>query len=140
VNGASNEELRKPAYLFALGEDGARVQAPGPIALLRAKVAIFADINQTGRQDGRHVLILARIPPAYLGDLQTSAREGRMTERKLIDLLDQLLSVVVSLAGRKACAELKIDPQTLFSSLVADGLPKVKSFLEKRLPRSLASK
>ena len=139
VKGASNEELHAPAYLFGLGEDGARVRAPGPIALLRAKVANFAAINQTGRQDGRHVLILARILPAYLGDLQSSARAGRMTERKFIDFLEQLLSVVVSATGRKAWSELKIDPMTLFSSLVADGSPKVKSFLEKRLPRALAS-
>ena len=79
VHGASNEELQEPAYLFALGETQVRVQVPGPIALLRAKVANLVDLKQTGRQDGRHVLILERVLPAYLGDLRVSAREGRMT-------------------------------------------------------------
>jgi hypothetical protein len=141
VHGASNEELRDPAYLFGLGEGGARVQAPGPIALLRAKVANFSDIDQTGRQDGRHLLILARILPAYLRDLQTSAREGRLTQRKFIDFfLEELLSVVASRTGRKACGELHLDPQTFFSGLSADGLPKMRSFLTQRLPRLLEPK
>jgi len=140
VHGASNEELREPAYLFALGENQARVQVPGPIALLRAKVANLVDLKQTGRQDGRHVLILARVLPAYLGDLRVSAREGRMTERRFVDFLEQLLAVVVSPNGRKACTELGIDPRKFFAGLSADGLAKVESFLAKRLPRALASK
>ena len=37
VKGASNDELREPAYLFAVGEPPVRVQAPSPIALLRAR-------------------------------------------------------------------------------------------------------
>lgn len=140
VHGASNEELREPAYLFALGETQVQVQVPGPIALLRAKVANFVDLKQTGRQDGRHLLVLARILPAYLGDLQASAREGRIAERKLVDLLEQLLAVAVSLKGRKACAELGIDRREFFAALSGDKLPKVESFLAKRLPRELASK
>jgi hypothetical protein len=131
--------MREPAYLFALGDNQARVRAPGPIALLRAKTANFMDLKQTGRQDDRHVLILARILPAYLGDLQASAREGRMTERKFVDFLEQLLSIVVSPIGRKTCAELRIDPKEIFAGLVADGMPKVQSFLARRLPRALAS-
>jgi hypothetical protein len=140
VHGASNKELREPAYRFALGETQVQVQVPGPIALLRAKVANLVDLKQTGRQDGRHVLVLARILPAYLGDLQASAREGRMTERKLVDFLEQLLAVVVSPNGRKACVELGIDPREFFAGLSGDRLAEVESFLTKRLPRALASK
>ena len=114
-------------------------QVPGPIALFRAKVANLADLKQTGRQDGRHVLILARVLPAYLEDLRVSAREGRMTERQFVEFLEQLLKVVISRHGRKACAALKLDPSQFFAELVADGLPKLKPFLGQRLPRALAS-
>jgi len=60
------------------------------------------------------VLILARILPAYLGDSAGLGREGRMTERKFVDFLEQLLSIVVSPIGRKTCAELRIDPKEIF--------------------------
>lgn len=139
VKGASNEELREPAYQFAIGDPEVRVQAPGPIALLQAKVANLAEINQNGRQDGRHIVILARIMPAYLENLRTLAAKGEMDERKLIEFLEQLLRVVTSSHGRKACADLRLAPREFFASLTSDGLPKLQSFLEKRLPRVLHS-
>ena len=139
VKGATNEELREPAYLFAIGENQARVQAPGPIALLQAKVANLAEIKQTGRQDGRHVVILARVMPAYLEDLRVSAAERRMPERKLLEFLEKLLAVVTSPNGRRACAELRIDPRDFFANLKPDKLPKLQAFLEKRLPRVFAA-
>jgi hypothetical protein len=139
VKGATNEDLRQPAYEFALGENQARVQAPGPIALLKAKVANLAEINQSGRQDGRHIVILARIMPAYLEDLRVLVEKGALGERKLIEFLEQLLAVVTSLHGRKACADLQLNPRVLFAELTPHGLPKLQAFLEKRLLRVLAT-
>lgn len=138
VHGATNEEMRDPVYLFALGESEVRVQVSGPIALLRAKIANLADLKQTGRQDGRHVLILARVLPAYLADLGKSARDGNLTERKFVDLLEQLLSALGSKNGRKACADLALPPQGLFGKLATKGLPKVGAFVTQRLPRIMA--
>jgi hypothetical protein len=137
VHGATNEELREPAYTLAIGENQVRVQVPGPIALLQAKIANLADLNQTGRQDGRHVLILARLLPAYLKDLCQSAAESRMTERKLIVYMERLLTVVTSPAGQKALSGLKIDPRSLYSGLDSNELPKLSAFLRKRLPHTL---
>lgn len=137
IRGATNAELRDPAYEFTIGENQAIVQAPGPIALFQAKIANLAEIKQTGRQDGRHVLILARVLPAYLEDLCASASAGRMDQRKLLDFLEQLLSVVTSAHGRRACEELKIEPRDFFAGLKAEGLPKLAAFLGKRLPRRL---
>ncbi|MBA4136607.1 MAG: hypothetical protein C0518_04750 [Opitutus sp.] len=135
VRGASNEELSDPAYEFAIGENLVRVRVPGPIALLQAKVANLAEIQQTGRQDARHILILARILPAYLASLCESAGAKRMEERKVIDLLERLLAVVISRHGRKAWAQLQIAPKDFFRSLPHADLPKVRVFLENRLPR-----
>jgi hypothetical protein len=135
VKGATNEELRAPAYRFAIGNPPVAVQAPGPIVLLQAKVANLAEISQTGRQDGRHILILSRIVPAYLEDLKQLVTDGKLSERKFIDYLEKLLVVVDSPAGRKACSALRIDPRMFFFGLRADGLTKVHAFLENRLPR-----
>lgn len=137
VRGVSNEELRDPVYEFAIGEQQVRVRAPGPIALLKAKIANLSEINQKGRQDARHILILARILPAYLADLRSSAAAGRLEERKLVASLEQLLAVLISDQGQGACADLKLQARDFYRSLDPTGLPKVSAFLTERLPRVL---
>jgi hypothetical protein len=137
VHGASNEELRAPAYTMALGEYEVRVQVPGPIALFQAKLANLHDLKQTGRQDARHVAILARLLPAYLEDLRKAAAEDRMEERMLIAVLERLLAIVTTGNSRKVLHKLKLDARGLFAGLDAGHLPKLQAFLEKRLPRVL---
>lgn len=138
VKGASNDELRQPAYEFALGGDqAARVQVPGPIALLQAKVANLAEINQNGRQDSRHIVILARLMPAYLEDLRALAAKGGMDERKLIEFLEQLLTIAASPHGCKAWMDLRLDPRDLFAELRPGGLLKLQAFLKRRFLRVL---
>ncbi len=133
VHGVSNEELRDPIYTMALGK--VRVQVPGPIALLQAKIANVADIAQTGRQDVRHVVILAQLLPAYLDDLQKAALEGRLGERKLVEFLERLLSVVTAAKARNVFKQLQLDARALFTGLGQNKLPKLHSFLTKRLTR-----
>lgn len=134
VHGISNKDLRAPVYTVALGR--IHVQVPGPIALLQAKIANVADIAQSGRQDARHVLILAQLLPAYLLDLQRTTLEGSMQERQMIDYFERLLGVVTTVKARKVLASLKIDPATLFVGLGDKKLPKLTAFLKKRLPRA----
>jgi len=135
VHGVSNEELRDPVYTVAVGET--HVQLPGPIALLQAKIANVADIAQTGRQDARHVAILAQVLPAYLEDLQKAVLEGRMGERKLIEFLERLLAVVTAAKARTVLKQLPLDPRALFAGLGHDKLTKLQAFIDKRLPRRL---
>ena len=135
VRGVSNEELREPVYTVALGD--VQVQVPSPIAILPAKIANVADLAQSGRQDARHVLILARLLPAYLRDLQRAALAGEMPERRLIDYLERLLGVVTLAKAKKVLKSLKIDPAGFFAGLGDQRLPKQAAFLEKRLPRAL---
>ena len=137
VHGATNEELREPAYTLAIGADEVRVQVPGPIALLQAKLANVADLKQSGRQDGRHVLILARILPAYLEDLRQAAVASRMEERKLIEFLERLLAIVTTARSRKVLRELNVDAREFFIGLDAEPLPKLRAFFEMRLFRAL---
>lgn len=137
VHGVTNEELLEPAYTVAVG--GAFVRVPGPIALLQAKIANFAELTQAGRQDGRHVLILARLMPAYLGDVQRSVIADRIEERKFLEYLERLLAIVTGERAQKVWGELRLDPRPLFAGLGDKRLPKLQSFLEKRLPRKLRS-
>ncbi len=137
VHGVTNEELSEPIYTMAIGKGSVQVQVPGPIVLLKAKIANLADLPQTGRQDSRHVVILARLLPAYLEDLQKAANEGRMEERKLISFLERLLAIVTSKNGHRAFERLKIEPRILFAGLKAGKLLKLHAFIEKRLPRGI---
>jgi len=134
VRGPTNEELSSPVYTMMLGSTTVRV--PGPIALLQAKIANMVEIEQTGRQDGRHALILTRVMPAYLEDLRTATVAGRMVERKLIGLLERLLAVVSTKAAVRVFAELKVDPLAMFGELKPGKLPKVAAFVRERLPRA----
>jgi len=139
VNGVNNEELREPSYTLAIGERQIRVLVPGPIAMLKAKLANVVNLKQEGRQDTKHVRILARIIPAYLEDLRNAVAESRMEERKLIEFLEQLLAVLTATPNRKVLGELGIDARSPYGTLDGKGLPKVMAFLEKRLPRSPAN-
>jgi hypothetical protein len=136
VHGVSNQELREPVYTVALGET--HVQVPSPIALLQAKIANVADIAQTGRQDARHVVILAHVLPAYLEDLQKAVIEGRMEERKLIEFLERLLAVITADKARTVFKTLQLDARSLFNGLGREKLPKIRRFIDKRLPRKLS--
>ena len=135
VRGPTNEQLKDPVYTMMLGDTPVRV--PGPIALLQAKLANLAEINQSGRQDGRHALILSRLMPAYLEDLRAAAAAGRLEERKLIGFLERLLAVVSAKTTGRVFSGLKSDPLAMFGELKAGKLAKVAAFLRERLPREL---
>lgn len=139
VHGVTNEELHASAFTMAIGANQVRVQVPEPIALLKAKIANVSDIAQNGRQDGRHVVILVQLIPAFLTDLIRAATQGRITERDLVDRLELLLATITSAKGRKVLAALRLTPQSLFHELKPGTLPKVAAFLEKRLPRILGN-
>lgn len=137
VNGVKNEELRETIYEFAVGEKPVTLRVPGPIVLLKAKISNMADIKQTGRQDARHVEILSRVLPAHLGDLQNAAISGRITERKLLDSVEQLVAIVTDRTAQRVLLALSLNPAGFFSELNGEHLPKLKRFLDKRFPRIL---
>jgi len=137
MNGVSNKELREPVYTIAIGEGSVVVHVPGPIALLKAKLANVANIKQDGRNDKGHIVILARIIPAYLADLKAATLSGELEERKLIKLLEYLGATVASEFAHEVFASVKLERTALFSGVGGENLPKVGEFLTKRLPRMI---
>jgi len=122
---------------MAIGQSGVQVRLPGPIALLRAKIANVADLSQTGRQDGRHVRILAQLMPAYLADVQAAVAAGRLDERALLGLLERLLKAVTSAKARRVLGALSVGSRLLFREITAEPPSKVHAFVTRRLPRVL---
>lgn len=140
VHGVTNAELLDGSYAMAVGERQVQVRVPGPIALLKAKIANVADLAQSGRQDGRHVMILLRLMPAFLQDLEQVARAGKMEERRFVEIVESLLKILTSAKAKRVLKTLRIDPRETFSELSSDDLPRVAAFVSKRLPRVLGSR
>jgi hypothetical protein len=138
VYGVTNDELRESVFEMALGAKPVRVLVPGPVSLLKAKIANAADLPQAGRQDARHVAILLELMPAFLADLASSVPKGRMSERDFIDRVESLLAVITTAKARRVLAALGVPPPRVFEELNEVQLPKLESFLKKRLPRLLA--
>lgn len=137
LQGVKEEELRHPTYTFEIGKNRVPVFVPGPVALFKAKVANLADLSQKGRQDAKHVRILVRILPAYWSDLCDAVKAGNIEERNLIQHLEKTLSVAQSRKGKAILKNLSIDTPSLFGELDTTALTKVRSFVEKRLTRSI---
>ena len=137
MHGVSNEVLRNPEYTIGIGDGEVLVRVPGPIALLKAKIANVADIPQLGRQDERHVRILAKLMPAYLADIHASVIADRISKRGMIDLLERLLAAVTSRKAIRVIKDLGICRMTMFSELKPEPSSKLHAFINKRLARAL---
>ncbi len=137
VHGVTNDELCHPVYTVAVGEGNIRVRIPGPVALLQAKIANASDLPQTGRQDLRHIRILACLMPGYLADLEAAVAKGTLEERELLAMLERLLAVVTARHALPVLHDADVDPRALFTELTATRMPKIRAFVEKRLPRAL---
>jgi hypothetical protein len=137
LHGIGNDLLCHPAYTIVLGERRVTVRVPGPIALFQAKIANVADLAQTGRQDTRHVRILAQLMPAYLTDLHASVAAGRVSERDMLNLVERLLAVVTTPKACQVLRGLAILHASLFAELDAAAPSRLHSFLSKRLSRAM---
>jgi len=135
VHGVKNEELQTPSYSMTIGDSTTTVQVPGPVVLLKAKIANTADISQTGRQDKRHVQILMRLLPAYLTDVYSSVKKFTIKDRDFLNLLEKLIKIMTSDKGKKVLSKLNIDPITVFNELTPEAGTKIHSFITKRLPK-----
>ncbi len=135
VHGVSNQELLHPVYTMIMDESGLKVRVPGPVALLRAKIANVADLAQDGRQDARHVRILFALMPAYLADLHAAVAADRLTEKEMLALLERLLAAATTAKAGRVWRELKLAPAMMLAELATPPGTKLHSFIARRLPR-----
>lgn len=84
VRGLTDEDLARSVMIeFA---NGKRYALPSPDLMLKAKLANLSAIDQSDRQDARHVRILVRCCANYLRDAIEAARTGDIEEREVVDL------------------------------------------------------
>lgn len=93
VNGLTSGDLSDPDLLEL--RPGQVYRVPSPIILLKAKLANATELDQTRRQDVRHVQMLIPCVCEYLREAHERVLAGEITERQLINLLENVRTLSI---------------------------------------------
>ena len=106
-----------------------------PIFLFQSKCCCLLGLDQIGRQDEKHVRMLALLLPAHFQGLLGEASEGHITQRALINELKLLKAILKLQKVRQALQNIGTDPATLFPAkqLRSCGLATVEAFASSSL-------
>jgi hypothetical protein len=119
--------------------EGTEIRVLDAISCLKAKIANAADLDQANRQDVKHAQIMKICAHEFIKDILIQGNRGQITERLVVNNLENLLEIVTSREAQKV--ELK------WGLRFADVLPmevirqcpmeKVKNFVRYRIDRKL---
>lgn len=114
------------------------VKVLDPIYLFLSKCHCLLGLDQSGRQDERHVRLLALILPEYLALLMAKAGEEGITDRAILREIKLLLKILGSRACRRAMDQLEIDPDSLipWKRMETCGLAALEVFVQAQRNRS----
>jgi len=115
--------------------DGIRVRVPRPPQLLQAKLANAATLEQTDRQDVRHVQILMPCTREFLADALSAAESGAISERAAINALEEVRAIILSRHAITVRNSFRIELQDCWplQAIEQSPLQKVGNFWRKRL-------
>jgi hypothetical protein len=110
------------------------VRVIDPLYLFRSKCHCFLDLDQTGRQDGRHVRMLALILPEYVSLLVDGVEAGEVEAKSLIKEIKLLEKIAASGVCRRALGKLEISGEALvpWEMLGACGSEELVRFATRR--------
>lgn len=132
VYGVPQETLpRLMERALVIGE----IRVIDPIFLFQSKCCCLLGLDQIGRQDEKHVRMLALLLPAHFQGLLGEASEGHITQRALINELKLLKRILKLQKVRQALQNIGTDPVTLFPAkqLRSCGLATVEAFASTAL-------
>lgn len=112
----------------ALKVNGIRVL--DPLHLFLCKCHCLIHLDQTDRQDEKHLRMLARILPLYLSMLLEEAEAGRLEERSFLNDLKLLRKMTSRSVVRRALSQISAEAESLFPAarMKASSLPKLSRF------------
>jgi hypothetical protein len=93
--------------------DDGNIKVIDPIYLFRSKCHCLLGLDQTDRQDERHVRMLALILPEYLSLLIGEAAAGNLGERAVLKEIKLLRKILGTNTCRRALGQLEIEPTAL---------------------------
>jgi hypothetical protein len=133
VNGLANKDLVAPDILEI--RPGQIYRVPSPVILLKAKLANVANIDQTQRQDVRHVRILIPCVRQYLADALERTKAGQISERSFVNLLEASRELCTTPRNLELALEHHLELDVIFPSQLAHSdLEKISNFVRFRLP------
>lgn len=99
VLGLKARDLRRTVDVEVAGVVG---RIPLPHLVLKAKLANSALLSQDGRQDVKHARMMLVCLRAFILDLLGNLRAGEIGERTVVNLLEEIRTVVVSRDAARA--------------------------------------
>jgi hypothetical protein len=122
VNGLNSDDLALDTVIEVA--EGRRYRVPSPPVLLKAKLYNLVSLANLDRpQDIRHVRMLLRLMPLYLGDLTVEHQEGRLTQEELLAALHYTGGVIVAPFAGNAARAYDLDLADVFSMEALEILP-----------------
>ena len=111
------------------------VRVIDPLFLFQSKCHCLLGLDQTGRQDERHVRMLSLIVPAHFEALLAEVIAGHLTERALIRELKFMQKILKQNQIKRALEQIKVRPTSFvpIDSLTTSNLSKVVQFAETGL-------
>ena len=101
VKGLSFEDLKRHVDI-TVGGMSARVLLPRLV--LKAKTENSATIDQEGRNDVKHVLMMIRCNRAFIAELLGFAKEEKVTQRQVVNVPGEVRTIVLSPMAVRATA------------------------------------
>jgi hypothetical protein len=132
VNGLRRAELENT---FDLVIQGTEVRVLDAISCLKAKVANAADIDQTNRQDVKHVQIMKICAHEFAKDLIALGDQKRVSERLVVNRLEDLRETIGSPKAVAATTKWNItfDEVLPVEAIRSSAMEKVQNFVRFRL-------
>lgn len=132
VKGLNSKDLGRTMDLV-IDELEARVLLPH--LALKAKIENAADISQEGRNDVKHVRMMILCMRAFIVEFAGLVREGKVSERALVNTLEETFAVISGPKAEKAAMLWSFDFSQVWpmDQLKASGGEKVARWLEHRL-------
>jgi hypothetical protein len=109
---------------------GIRVIDPG--YLFQSKCHCLLHLDQTDRQDEKHLRMLCFLVPKHIEGLLDEVIAGRLTQRALINELKFLQKILKRSLVKRALGQIEVDPMSLIpvACLTKSGLTKVVRFVK----------
>jgi hypothetical protein len=115
------------------------VKVIDPVYLFLSKCHCLLGLDQSDRQDERHVRMMALIVPEYLSLLIDRIESEKLSERAIVKEINLLKKILGTNACRRALGNLGIDPRTLipWRKLENCGLETLAAFTRTQRNRRL---
>jgi hypothetical protein len=132
VNGLRRIEEQNGVQLHILGT---KVRVLDAISCLKAKIANVADIDQSRRQDVKHVKIMKLCAREFAVDMIDQGNRGRISERLAINYLENLRETVTSPKAELATTKwgITFDEVMPLEAIQQSTIEKVRNFARFRL-------